>query len=72
MKYAILAIGTMTNAIKARKLLGKSNIRSKLIKLDTTKTITGCAYGLEIPNNELYSAFSILRNDEIPYSIYNE
>ena len=71
MKNAILAIGTMTNALKARKLLQKSNVRSKLIKLDSTKTLTGCSYGLEIFERDLYSAFSILRDAEISYSIYN-
>ena len=71
MKNAILAVGTMTNALKARKLLQKSNVRSKLIKLDSTKTLTGCSYGLEIFERDLYSAFSILRDAEISYSIYN-
>ena len=72
MKRTILAIGTVTNAIRAKKLLGKDNIRSKLVKLDSTKTLNGCSYGLEIFDADMYSAFSILRNEGIVYSIYNE
>jgi hypothetical protein len=72
LKKAIIAIGSVTNAIRSRKLLSKSNIRSKLVKLDASKTITGCTYGLEVSERDLYSIFSLLRNEEIAYSLYNE
>lgn len=40
-------IGSMTTALKAQKTLLKASIPSTVVKLDSSVTRRGCAYGLE-------------------------
>lgn len=63
----ILTVGSITYAIKARKLLNRKNIPSKLIKIDELK---GCAYGIQIEDTQLLSAVSVLKENGIQYSLY--
>ena len=69
---AVITLGSMTYAIKSRKLLSKNGIRSKLVKLDSSKTLNGCSYGIELLDKEFYAAIAVLRNEGIGYSIYKE
>ncbi len=70
MKQSIITVGTVTHALKCRKLLSIKGIQAKLIKLDSSK-IDGCSYGLEISVNDYYSAVVILRENDINFSIHN-
>ena len=69
---AIVTVGTVTYAMKARKLLNRNGIRSKLVKLDSSKTANGCTYGIEFPANDLYSAVCVLREAGISYNLYQK
>ena len=40
-------IGSMTTALKAQKALLRASIRSTVVKLDSSITSKGCAYGIE-------------------------
>ncbi len=40
-------IGSMTTALKAQKALLRASIRSTVVKLDSSVTRKGCAYGVE-------------------------
>jgi len=64
-------VGTVTQALKCRKLLSKSSIQSKLIKIDSSNEKSGCTYGIEISKANFYSAVIILRQNRIDYSLYN-
>ena len=59
MEQCILTIGTVTRAIRARKLLLAAHIAARLIK-QVGKARSGCAYGLEIAAQDLQPALRIL------------
>ena len=46
MNKCTAVIGSMTIALKAQKILHSSSIRSTVVKLDSSATHKGCAYGL--------------------------
>ena len=68
---AILTVGSVTYAIKARKLLLRSGIRSKLVKVNENKSARGCSHGIEIDGSDFYSVVAVLRESGIPYSVYS-
>lgn len=68
LKFDIVTFATLTHAMKARKYLGKAGLKSKLIKLDSTKTVMGCTYGLEFNSKDVYDVISILRRNGIDYN----
>ena len=68
----ILTVGTITIAIKARKLLSRSGINSKLIKINPKNAGLGCVYGLQISASDFYNAVVELKNNGIEYSLYKE
>jgi len=68
----ILSVGTITIAIKARKLLSRSEIKAKLIKINPRNAELGCIYGLQITASDFYSAVVELKNNGIDYSLYKE
>lgn len=70
MNNTIIRIGTVTYAIKAKKILSRNGISSKLVKLGDIHSGGGCTYGLEFDNNNFYSAVIELRKAEIQYSLY--
>lgn len=47
MSVCTAVIGSMTTALKARKALLRASIRSTVVKLDSSVTRKGCAYGIE-------------------------
>ncbi len=60
---------SFTYASKARKLLSRGNIKSKLIKLGAKETATGCTHGLVIERTDFYAAVGILRKEKIGYKV---
>lgn len=42
-------IGSMTQAMKAQSLLADAAIRSTIVKISSTQTHNGCAYGVDYP-----------------------
>ncbi len=69
MNIILLKLQTLTYAIKARKLLDRNKIKSKVVKL-TGREREGCGYGLQIFEKDFLAVASILRG-EIEYEIYN-
>jgi len=67
----IIAVGTVTMAIKSRKLLSRAGIRSRAVKIDGNTTTGGCAHALEIDKNNLYDAVRILRENDINCSVHD-
>lgn len=67
LNVATITVGSMTYAIKARRLLLREGIKSKLVKLDKNKD--GCSYGIELKEDKLYSAVVILRSNGIEYKL---
>ncbi len=70
MNMTILTVGSVTYAIKARKLLRRDGIQSESVKLDDTKTKAGCTHGIKIATEDFYHAASVLKENGIPFSVY--
>lgn len=69
---SIFTVGSVTLAVKARKLLARAGIRSRLVKSDTGKNKGGCRYGIEFSTLDFYGVSAELRKNGINYEIYRE
>ncbi len=72
MRGTIITLGSVTYAIKCKKLLNKHGIKSKLIKVDPGLNENGCTYGVEFPKESFYTAVMILRQENISYKVYRD
>ena len=72
MKKITVTVGTVTYAIKLRKLLLRAGIRSKLVKVNNKKTEGGCTHGVELDEIDFYNAVVIMKNNGISYSLYSQ
>ena len=72
MKNAILTLGSVTYAIKSRKLLIKNGIKTKVIKVDNSHRGDGCTYGIEFPRESFYTVIILLRQENISYNVYKD
>ncbi len=72
MKITAITVGSVTYAIKAKKALAGIGIKSKLIKVDSSKTNKGCEYGIEFPSANFLDAVAELKKQQIDYSLYSE
>ena len=59
MRVATVTFKSLTYAQKTKKLLSKSNIQSRIIKL-REDTLGGCAYGLEFDEKYYLTVISIM------------
>ncbi len=66
----IITVNSVTYAIKARKMLARDGIQSKLVKMES-KIPEGCVYGIEFDSEAFYSVVKILRENGIAYSLRN-
>ena len=48
----IAALGSITNAVKAQRVLAQVGITGEILPLDAAKTRRGCAYGLRFACHE--------------------
>lgn len=69
MQKNTLTVNSVTYAIKARKLLARDRIQSKLVKVDSSSS--GCTYGIEFDAENFYAVVKILRENRIEYSFYS-
>ena len=70
MNITTLTVGSITYAIKARKLLSRNKISSSLIKIDRQKAAKGCEYGIKFAPKDFYEVVMILKGANIEYSVY--
>lgn len=64
---ARLAVSSITYAMQARELLAKYAIASNILRLRRDETPNGCAFGLEIPRQQLSAAAELLRKAQIEF-----
>lgn len=69
MNTITITAGSVTYAIKLRKLLARENIESELIKM-TDKEKQGCTHGVKINRSDMFRAVVIMREKGIEYSIF--
>ncbi len=72
MRTTVVTVGSVTYAIKAKKLLTREGLTAKLVKTDASKTAHGCAYGIEFPTKDFYTAVSVLRSAGVYYTLYEK
>ena len=72
MKITTITVGSVTYAIKANKALSGIGIKSKLIKVDSSKANNGCEYGIEFPSVSFLDVVAELKKQKINYSLYSE
>ena len=65
-----ITVGSVTYAMKARRLLSRMGIQSKLVKIDAGKTVSGCTHGLEFASAELYTVVMGLKKEGINFTVY--
>ena len=71
MNNIIVTVGSVTYAIKLRRLLSRSGIRSKLVKLENSNNQNGCTHGVELHYSDFYHAVTIMKANSIDYTVYN-
>lgn len=67
MENDILTVGTMSRAIRARRLLSAARIPARLVKT-TDDRAGGCRYGLELDPRDTAEAMRLLDRDGIGYT----
>lgn len=72
MKQVTVTVGSVTYAIKLKRLLMKEGIRADLVKVDNTDRNSGCSHGVRISERDFLSAVVILRESSIQYSILGQ
>lgn len=72
MKKNIVTVKTITIGLKGKKLLNARGIKSGIVKIDSTRSETGCQYGLEFYERDFYEAISILKDHGISYGVYKQ
>ena len=70
MNTIIITVGSVTATMKAKKILQRAKIQSKVVKSDLIDKYNGCTHGLEISNNLLYDAARELIKEGIEYTVY--
>ncbi len=70
MRTITVGVGSVTYAIKARRLIERSGIKTKLIKTASSPNDRGCQYGIVFSENQFYDVIALLRNNGIEYSVF--
>lgn len=69
MKTVDIAVESVTVAIKARRMLAKERISSKIVKSDKRLGELGCMYALRIGEADFFAAAAALRRAAISYKL---
>ncbi len=67
MRTVTLSTASVTWAMKARDALLSFGIASRLVRLRPEESPNGCAWGLELAENDLRRASNILSRGGIPF-----
>ena len=68
METRTLTMTSQTVAMKAKRLLEKNGIYTRIVRPSPKSTTKGCAYGLQIEGALLSVATKYLEQNDIPYS----
>ena len=70
MNRCTAAMSSLTHCMRAQRLLLSEGIESTIVKLDSSLTKKGCAYGIEFSCNLKREVRSILSRANLPVSQY--
>ena len=65
MQNYIIILTSITYVYKAKELLTRNNIKSYIVKLQASYERRGCGYGLELSENYLSYAVSLIEKNRI-------
>ena len=71
MNRRTITVGSVTYAHKARRLLQRRGISSRLVKIDAARSKNGCTYGIEFAESDFYNVVLELKNAGIQYYLYS-
>lgn len=60
------SVGSQTLAMKAQKVLAQAAIRADVVKLDSSRSGHGCAWGVEVSCAQMNNVRTILTGARIP------
>ena len=72
MNKTIVTVGTVTYAIKLKKLLLRAGIRSELVKVSAVGDDAGCVHGVSISDKDFYSAVVVMKEHGVKYTVYRK
>ena len=64
-------IGSMTQAIRAQRILANAAIRAEVVKADTGESRHGCAYALSYPCAQGANVRTILKSNGVRVRTYH-
>ena len=67
---SIVTVKTVTIGLKGKKALSSRGIKSRVVKIDASKSQNGCQYGIEFKTDNFYEAIEALRENGIQYGVY--
>lgn len=65
MIYSIMVMNSVTYALKAQGVLAREGIGTRLEKLNKSRTLKGCGYGLRVEKSRLAAASAVLKRENI-------
>lgn len=68
MQFCILAISSVTYALKAQACLREAGIHGEIVRPDASATRRGCAYGISVECEHRSAVTRLLRRAGIPHS----
>lgn len=71
MSHVLISVSTPTYAIKVKRILRSIGISGEIIKMNTTVG-RGCSHAVKIKSVDLYKAAATLREQNIPYTVFEE
>ncbi|MBR3806629.1 MAG: DUF3343 domain-containing protein [Clostridia bacterium] len=69
MNEVIFTFDSVTYANKAKKILSRAGVQSKLIKLSDSNESGGCIHGLSVSKEGYYTAVKALREIGVSYRV---
>ncbi len=70
-KYVLISVSTPTYAMKVKRILRNVGISGEIIKINSNMG-RGCTHAVKIHRDYFYKAAETLRQNNIPYSIFEE
>ena len=67
MQKRLIKIGSITYALKTKKVLAAIKVKVRIIK--TSSDSKGCAYSIEIPEEQLFTVIAELKRQGIDYEL---
>lgn len=72
MNKTTITLGSVTYAMRLKKLLTREGIKSRLIKVDAGQNNLGCTHGIEVDERDFLSCVVIMKNNGIEYRVINQ